>query len=118
MNITGFEIDIDYSQASCAKVEDPEVFFPDGGADHWDKVAEAKAICATCPVIDQCLQHGANFEKVGIWGGLTPSELEQYRKDNGIIRQNVSKDFSPEADLRAGEHGEPVVWRLLEDSFI
>lgn len=42
--------------------------------------AIAKSICATCPVIDQCL--AAAFEhddEHGIWGGLTPKERDVVR---------------------------------------
>jgi WhiB family redox-sensing transcriptional regulator len=114
MSVTGFEVDIDYSQAACADVDNPEIFFPDGGSDHRDKVAEAKAICGTCPVIEQCFQHGVYFEKQGIWGGHTPPELAAYRTANGIELKDLSKDFSPENDLRSAG-GELVIWARLAD---
>ena len=39
------------------------------------EVREAKAICAQCPVKQQCLDHALEFdERHGIWGGTTPSE--------------------------------------------
>ncbi len=41
-----------------------EVFFPD----HGNGAAEAKRICATCPVTAQCREAGAN-ESYGVWGG-------------------------------------------------
>lgn len=37
----------------------------------------AKALCRTCPVIEQCLQHAMSVrEPYGVWGGTTPEERE------------------------------------------
>jgi hypothetical protein len=36
-----------------------------------EDVAAAKAICATCPVTAECLQHARDFrEWCGVWGGV------------------------------------------------
>lgn len=36
---------------------------------------QAKAICADCPVREQCLDHAVRTpEQYGIWGGKTPRE--------------------------------------------
>lgn len=36
---------------------------------------QAKAICAMCPVLEQCREHALkNDERFGIWGGLTEKE--------------------------------------------
>lgn len=36
---------------------------------------QAKAICADCPVREQCLEHALRTpEQYGIWGGMTPRE--------------------------------------------
>jgi WhiB family redox-sensing transcriptional regulator len=56
-----------------ACIDHPELdwYRLDGG--HAD--AKAKAICATCPVQTQCLQHACTAGEVfGIWGGRTPDE--------------------------------------------
>ena len=46
---------------------DPDLFFPPPG----DDGAEAKAICASCPVRSECYELAcANGEKAGIWGGI------------------------------------------------
>lgn len=47
------------------------------GAPFFDghRVAEAKAVCATCTVSAQCLSFAlANEIKDGVWGGLTAKE--------------------------------------------
>ena len=55
-------------EAACALVDDPlgGMFFSEDMSD----VAAAKAICATCPVMAQCLE-GAILrqEPSGVWGG-------------------------------------------------
>lgn len=38
-----------------------------------DHPEQAKAICATCPVIEECREYGQG-ERYGVWGGLTPKE--------------------------------------------
>ncbi len=36
---------------------------------------QAKAICADCPVREQCLDHAVRTpEQYGVWGGMTPRE--------------------------------------------
>lgn len=50
---------------------DTAVFFPrdEAGA------AEAKAICDTCPVAQECLEWAIETRQPdGVWGGLTPTE--------------------------------------------
>lgn len=55
------------TQSACA--ENWEPFFD------WRRVAEAKDICATCTVREECLNFAlANDEREGIWGGLTGKE--------------------------------------------
>ena len=45
------------------------------GAAKREHVAHAKAICAVCPVIAQCLDRASDVgEPEGVWGGLTARE--------------------------------------------
>lgn len=46
------------------------------------KVAEAKAVCAHCPVLARCRNYGltAGRNEVGIWGGLTEDERRGRRR--------------------------------------
>jgi WhiB family transcriptional regulator, redox-sensing transcriptional regulator len=54
---------------------DPDTFYPENDEDEDFEGAEAKAICAMCPVAVECLEHAiAVREKFGVWGGLTPKE--------------------------------------------
>jgi WhiB family redox-sensing transcriptional regulator len=62
--------------AECAGV-DPELFFPERGSDG----AEAKKVCATCPVAEQCLEHAlVTGEKFGVWGGASERERRKMRR--------------------------------------
>jgi WhiB family transcriptional regulator, redox-sensing transcriptional regulator len=59
-----------FADAAC-KGADTSVFFPvseNGGF-------EAKAICAACPVAEQCLEYAIETHQPdGVWGGLTAVE--------------------------------------------
>lgn len=64
---------------------DPELFFPIGnGVLTHVQIAEAKAVCCRCPVMDQCLSWAMRVEQVeGIWGGKTEGERRlMRRRDN------------------------------------
>ena len=61
---------------------DPEIFYPPTDP---TTAAEAKAICAVCPVREPCLEYAITArEKQGVWGGLTERErrrmIRQRRK--------------------------------------
>jgi WhiB family redox-sensing transcriptional regulator len=56
-----------HARAACAG-KGPDVFFPDRG----ESSAEAKALCATCPVQRQCLDVALSDPSMrGIWGGVS-----------------------------------------------
>lgn len=61
---------------------DPEIFFPVSEAGPaLNQVAEAKAICARCPVTSECLAWALRAgEPVGVWGGTTPEERRYLRR--------------------------------------
>lgn len=66
-------------QPACADPEqvDPEVFFPVSEED--ERVGQAKAICAGCPVVESCLQFALRTGVEGVWGGTTDQERRQVR---------------------------------------
>ena len=68
------------ADGACAHA-DSDLFFPvsmRGPA--LTQVARAKAICAGCPVSEQCLSFALEHEPGhGIWGGTTPEERQQVR---------------------------------------
>lgn len=62
----------DYREAECRNY-DPELFFPLGDKEHGAEVEEAKAVCRSCPISEECLQD--NIESpFGIYGGTTPGQ--------------------------------------------
>ena len=49
------------------------------------QVAEAKAICGTCGVVDECLQWAIDTgSRIGVFGGLTPKERQGLRYGKGV----------------------------------
>lgn len=64
------------SRALCAQT-DPEAFYPEKGG----STREAKRVCLTCDVRDDCLEDAlSNDERHGIWGGLSERERRKLRK--------------------------------------
>ena len=67
-------------QAVCAQT-DPEAFFPDKGGSSRD----AKAVCARCPVISECLEFAlAHDERFGIWGGTSERERRRIGRERQL----------------------------------
>ena len=62
----------------------PEPFYDDHrilSGPHIKAEREAKALCAGCPIRDDCLARAIKHdEQHGIWGGLTPDERNRLRK--------------------------------------
>jgi len=59
-----------FDDAACRDV-DTDVFFPVSEAES----GAAKAVCATCPVREQCLEFALEARPGdGVWGGLTAQE--------------------------------------------
>lgn len=61
---------------------DPNLFFPVSiTGSSLVQVAEAKAICARCPVRRECLEFARTNEPIdGIWGGMTSQERQRARR--------------------------------------
>jgi WhiB family redox-sensing transcriptional regulator len=63
-------------RALCAET-DPEAFFPEKGG----STREAKKVCLSCDVRDECLDYAlAHDERFGIWGGLSERERRRLKK--------------------------------------
>ena len=67
----------DWKLDAVCRGSDPRLFFPERG----ESTTDAKAMCARCPVADQChedaMVHGT---KHGIWGGLSERERRVARR--------------------------------------
>lgn len=65
-------------QAACRGIGHPDRFFPERGASS----AEARAICAACPVRTDCLDYALRWRiNHGIWGGLSARERERHHRN-------------------------------------
>ncbi len=80
MNVTGSTANW-RSAASCL-LADPDLFFPISPAGPSERqIARAKAICAGCPVRQECLEFALSHDQAyGIWGGMTPEDRQRDRR--------------------------------------
>jgi len=70
-------------QAECIKYAHEVEFFPSRG----ESTREAKAVCATCPVREQCLEYALQWDHLsGVWGGLSERERRQIRRRRSRAR--------------------------------
>jgi WhiB family redox-sensing transcriptional regulator len=74
-------MNLSWRQKGACRGLDPAIFYPTSE----DDAAEAKTVCATCPVREPCLEWAlANREQDGVWGGATEKErrrmIRQRRK--------------------------------------
>ncbi|ACU39395.1 WhiB family transcriptional regulator [Actinosynnema mirum] len=70
-------------RAAC-RYSDPELFFPRGRNQHARHQTEAaRAVCHTCPVVDQCREEALTMQRDdGVWGAMAADErrtLKQQR---------------------------------------
>jgi WhiB family redox-sensing transcriptional regulator len=68
------------ASGSCRNLESAVFFHPDGerGFARARRIAKAKRICQSCPVIVQCRHHALTVEEpFGIWGGLDENERRE-----------------------------------------
>lgn len=72
-----------HRQAACAET-DPDAFFPDrGGSAH-----EAKRVCSSCDVAEQCLNYALDHDQnFGVWGGMTPPERHRLARRDTLLRR-------------------------------
>jgi hypothetical protein len=62
---------------------DPERFFPHESTKHAEDIAEAKAVCAVCPVLDACRRDVLTSPyppAYGVFAGMTRNERAKARK--------------------------------------
>jgi WhiB family redox-sensing transcriptional regulator len=95
-------------KAACLD-EDPELFFPIGhGPAAQDQIVAAKAVCARCPVVRECLSWALETgQDAGVWGGRTEDERRQTRRDalvlDGDELEGGAEHAAKTAAVRAGD---------------
>jgi len=72
-----------YEAPLCAQVGG-ELWFPDQGGD-TTIVRTAVQICKECVHRLECAEWGINYERHGIWGGLTAVQRKKIRRKRNII---------------------------------
>lgn len=66
--------------AVCRNSADPDLFMSESGVVDLE-TRKAKALCATCPIVGQCLDYAINTRKIyGVWGGATVAERKYLKR--------------------------------------
>ncbi|MBD3934846.1 WhiB family transcriptional regulator [Streptomyces chumphonensis] len=81
----------DWRHRAACREEDPELFFPVGNTGPaLLQIEEAKRVCRSCPVQEQCLLCALETRQdYGVWGGA--SEDERRAMKRRAARQRVRK---------------------------
>lgn len=62
----------DWREKAACKTQGPTIFYPERAQ---NIAKQAKAVCKTCPVREECLEEALiNGEAFGIWGGMDALE--------------------------------------------
>ena len=80
----------DWRRLAACKGPYSELFFPpvatERKEDKHAREADAKAICAECVVVNDCLDHAISVEEShGIWGGLNELERRMYVAKQAVM---------------------------------
>lgn len=87
-----FHVAPSWEQAAACRDADPELFFPVGttGPAVKRQRAEARAVCAGCPVRLSCLVDGL-AESDGVRAGLDAPERDPLARAHGVYRTEVTR---------------------------
>jgi WhiB family redox-sensing transcriptional regulator len=73
----------DWHDDAACRAMGADLFFSERGDIRW--VAKAKAVCATCDVVEECLQWAIDTgSRHGVFGGLTPRERQGMKYGKGV----------------------------------
>jgi WhiB family redox-sensing transcriptional regulator len=68
-------------EGACRTADTRLFFHPEGerGPARRERDAGAQAVCATCPVLQECRSHALTVrEPYGVWGGMTEDDRNAY----------------------------------------
>src|SRR5258708_12783090 len=70
-----------WASRGAGRDSDPDLFFPIAPTGPGlQQIAQAKAVCARCPVRRECLQYALATHQVhGVWGGTSEEERQRLR---------------------------------------
>ena len=105
---------MNWSHDAACRGEDPELFFPVGTTGPaLLQLADAKRVCARCPVQSACLQWALlTGMEHGVWGGMSEDERRVLRRraarNRRLIPQPNQGDPSAEPRLTRMRGGSPT----------
>jgi WhiB family redox-sensing transcriptional regulator len=91
-------------QAAC-RDQDPELFHPIGDSGPaLGQISAAKAVCARCPVVAECLSFALTVLPEGVAGGLTAEERAELRHHRRRGPHSPLAGLSERLPARVDEH--------------
>jgi WhiB family redox-sensing transcriptional regulator len=79
-----------FEGASCWGI-DTEMFFAEDKPMTLENY-QAKKICKSCIVVEDCLTYALHYKVIGIWGGTTMNERDRLRKKLNIIAKPITNE--------------------------
>ena len=79
------------------------------------RTGDALAICATCPVLNECYRWALHNAVDGVAGGMTSGARTAWRKANKVAEPTVSLDEFLPADVVAADRG---TWLMRCDAIL
>ncbi len=83
---------MDWRHKAICRDEDPELFFPVGtSGPAIAQIADAKLVCARCPVTAECLSWALESgQDAGVWGGMSEDERRALKRRTARTRTRSS----------------------------
>ena len=83
---------MDWRHAARCRDEDPELFFPIGNTGPAIlQIEDAKAVCRTCSVVEDCLTWALESgQDAGVWGGLSEDERRALKRRGARARARTA----------------------------
>ena len=100
----------DWMDRAACRGMDPNWWHPAKAGANRD-TPKAKAICAECPVSDECLKYAMDNEQRGIWGGISigearrgPARIAERARLRKATRDNPVPHPRPLGEIVHGTH--------------
>jgi WhiB family redox-sensing transcriptional regulator len=100
----------DWRHRAVCRWEDPELFFPVGtSGPALLQIAEAKAVCRSCPVVAECLTWALDSgQAAGVWGGMGEDERRALNRRNASARVRTRPGPSDHRTASTTSHPNPI----------
>lgn len=96
-----------FDQAAC-KTSKPNLF----GSEHPARVAAAKRVCSTCPIVSDCLTWAIDNLEDGVWGGTTKYERAAFA---GVDVELDVDELAERRAMRARLEADVAIQTLAEE---